>query len=239
MIKNIWINGGSRGLGLVLSNYFKLHHNVTIFTHFPQNAKSCTEVKVLIKPKYKSFEKSKFELKINRLEPPDVIIHASGGGLGMRDPLVGIDDFEKVYYHNFGQVVEFNKIILKNNSNKKLKIIHVGSTASIEAVGSVSYNCAKATLNAYVKSLGRIIAEQGPVICGINLGAYFENDNSMGRLKKINNKAYEDFVKNRLPRKKMILSKDIIPLFKFLVDESIDYLSGSMINCDSGELKSY
>jgi 3-oxoacyl-[acyl-carrier protein] reductase len=194
---------------------------------------------VIIKPKFKSFEKTKFELKIRSLEPADVIIHASGGGLGMSEPLIGIDHFDRVYYHNFGQIVEFNRIVLKHNYNKNLKIIHIGSTASIEAVGSVSYNCAKATLNAYVKSLGRTIADKGPIICGINLGAYFENDNSMGRLKKINKNAFEEFVENRLPRKKMIFSHEIIPLFKFLVDESIDYLSGSMINCDSGELKSY
>ena len=42
-----------------------------------------------------------------------------------------------------------------NKKKKRFKIIHVGSIASNEAVGSVGYNVVKSALAAYVRSLER------------------------------------------------------------------------------------
>ena len=64
-------------------------------------------------------------------------------------------------------------------------------------------------------------------------------DNAMDRLKIKNNKAYKKFIKERLPRKKMGNTNEIIPLVKFLCSENSGMMSGCLVPIDGGESKSY
>ena len=60
---------------------------------------------------------------------------------------------------NLGIASEINKVIVKNLNTKEV-IVHIGSTASSEAIGSVGYNSIKAAIVAYVKSLARNLIEK-------------------------------------------------------------------------------
>ena len=138
------------------------------------------------------------------------------------------------------KVIELNRLIIPSMAKRKNgKIIHVGSIASNEAVGSLGYNIAKASLNAYVKTLGRDLASKNIVVTGIAPGGFITKDNAMDRLKIKNNKAYKKFIKERLPRKKMGNTNEIIPLVKFLCSENSGMMSGCLVPIDGGESKSY
>ena len=93
-------------------------------------------------------------------------------------------------------------------------------------------------MNAYVKTLGRDLASKNIVVTGIAPG-FITKDNAMDRLKTKNNKAYKKFIKERLPRRKMGNTNEIIPLVKFLCSENSGMMSGCLVPIDGGESKSY
>ena len=97
-----------------------------------------------------------FKKAIDFLKKIDIIIHVAGGGFGLKEPLIKNDDLRTLLQVNFVAAAELNRLTV--NTMKKggeLKLIHVGSITSTEAIGSVGYNVAKASLASYVKSLGR------------------------------------------------------------------------------------
>jgi 3-oxoacyl-[acyl-carrier protein] reductase len=170
----------------------------------------------------------------------DAIIHVAGGGLGLKSFDLEYKDILKVMNLNFFSSVELNRLLLPQMIRKKKgNIIHIGSIASYEAVGSLAYNISKASLNAYVKTAAREMSKYNVVISGIAPGGFISKNNAMHRLKKKNLVAYNRFINERLPRKKMGSTKEIIPLIKFLCTDKAGLMSGSLIQMDGGESKSY
>ena len=89
---------------------------------------------------------------------------------------------ETLYKVNVSIAAEINRLVLPSMvEQKKGFVVHVGSVASQEATASVGYNTVKASLAAYVRSLGREMAHTGVIITGILPGAFYGEDNSMFR----------------------------------------------------------
>ena len=132
-----------------------------------------------------------------------------------------------------------NHIVLIFQKSKHLKLVHVGSIASYEAVGSVGYNTSKSALSAYVRSLGRELYSKNVVVTGIMPGGFVAPNNAMHRLKNKNLKVYNRFIRDRLPRKKMGTVDEILPMLLFLCSDLSSMMGGCMIPIDAGEGKSY
>ena len=169
----------------------------------------------------------------------DKIIHCAGGGLGIKNPYLSYDDFIKLLNINFLSSVQLNNKFIPILKKKGGRIIHIGSIASYEAVGSVGYNCSKSILLSYVRSLGRLLIKDKIILTGILPGGFIGHKNAMWRLKKKNITAYKKFIKNRLPAQKMNSSKDLLPIIDMMCNSNISMLSSNMIVMDAGEGKSY
>lgn len=169
----------------------------------------------------------------------DRIIHCAGGGLGIKSPFLNYDEFLSLLNLNFLSLVQINNKFMPILKKKGGRIIHVGSIASYEAVGSVGYNCSKSILLAYVRSLGRLLVKNKILVTGILPGGFIGYKNAMWRLKKNNIKAYKEFIKNRIPSQKMYKSKDLLPMIDMMCVSNISMLSSNMIVMDGGEGKSY
>ena len=76
------------------------------------------------------------------------------------------------------------------------RIIHIGSIASYEAVGS-GYNCSKSILLSYVRSLGRLLIKDKIILTGILPRFYWAQKRNVEIKKNIT--AYKKFIKTRLP----------------------------------------
>ena len=118
-------------------------------------------------------------------------------------------------------------------------LVHVGSIASSEGVGSVGYNTVKAGLAAYVRTLGRELAPHNIVATGILPGGFTAPSNAMERLKAKNPEAYEQFISERLPRGYMGEAKEIIPLLILLCSEDASMMAGCLVPIDAGEGRAY
>ena len=65
----------------------------------------------------------------------DIVLHVAGGGFGLKDALIKENDLKLLFQANLGAAAEINRLIVRDKVKQKtLKLIHVGSTASIEAV---------------------------------------------------------------------------------------------------------
>jgi len=171
-------------------------------------------------------------------EKPDVIFYNIGGGLGLRSELINYDDLKKLLWLNIGLITEFNNrfIPIMNNGGN---IVCVGSVASSEAIASVGYSVAKASLAAYVRVLGNSMAKKSIVITGLLPGGFESPGNAMDRLKKNNYTEYMKYIDQKLPRGVMGDLAEIMPLLEFLCSEKAGMMSGCMVPIDAGEGKAF
>jgi len=168
------------------------------------------------------------------------ILHAAGGGLGLKDPLISRDALNQLLVANLYGALEINRLLIpKMIAHEGGAIVHVGSTAATHALGSVGYNTAKSALHAYVRSAGREFIGQKVLIAGINPGAFEATDNAMSRLRIRNPVAYKAFVEKQLPRKRMGRSDEFFPAIDLLLFGASDIFAGSMIAMDAGESLAY
>jgi 3-oxoacyl-[acyl-carrier protein] reductase len=141
-----------------------------------------------------------------------------------------------IFMLNLGLAMEVNRYACIGMVEKGWgRVVHVGSIAGGEAIGSVPYNTIKAALGAYVRSFGKEMAKHGVVVAGIAPGAFLAPGGAMERLKSNHPEAYQEFVDSRLPRNKMGEGSELIPILQLLFSEGASMMGGSMIPIDAGE----
>ena len=247
-MKKILITGATSGLGLMLSRYFNSIGFELILTG--RDKKKLISLKGELSEKNKDYcftkdlsKKKDFEdfLKfIGKQKKIDVVIHCLGGGFGIHSPTISYKDLNFLFNINVSVAVGINKIILdKKIYNKNLRIIHIGSVASIESTASVGYSMVKASLIAYTKNLSKVLINKNIFIHCVLLGAFEYENNAFERLKQRNKKIYNKFIKQKLPMKKIVSAENFIGLFKLLISSDGDSLAGSSIVADYSETNSY
>ena len=156
------------------------------------------------------------------------------------DKLIKNQDLKTLLQINIGAAAEINRLVFKSKVyNKNLKLVHVGSIASNEAVGSVGYNVSKSALAAYVRSLGRELYKKNVIVTGILPGGFIAPGNAMERLKNKNIKDYKKFIKMRIPRASMGNVNEVLPMLLFLCSKHSAMMGGCLVPIDAGEGKAY
>ena len=247
--KRIIVTGASRGLGAMacralaerdakiamLSRSTKEMNNLKSRLKNPSNHISIkvnllknNEIKLAIK-KAKKF-----------LKQIDIVLHVAGGGFGLKEELIKDKDLKMLLQINIGAAAEINRLVVRSKTKRQfLKLVHVGSIASNEAVGSVGYNVAKSALAAYVRSLGRELYKNKVIVTGVLPGGFIAPGNAMERLRKKNIKDYKKFIKTRLPRTLMGSASEVLPMLLFLCSKHSSMMGGCLVPIDAGEGKTY
>ena len=245
---NVVISGATSGLGELIArdlidsgaNLFFLSRNVNklkkLLKRFDNSKHNYIELDL--------FEINEIQKKISKIKKHfkkiDFIIHAAGGGLGVKSSIPDTESYLKVFNLNLFSIFEINRELLpllkKNNYSK---IFHVGSIAANESAGSLTYNVAKSSLASYVRSLSKDLAKYKISVTGINPGSFIYKNNAMGRLKKKNNDAYKRYIYERLPSLQMPKGEELIPLIRTVLKSKSMIFTGNMISIDNGEGKFY
>ena len=243
--KNIIITGASRGLGSEVAIAFsELGANLVLIARTKRDLetviKRCKDKNrhLSISADLTDINKLKKSIDLAKkfLKTIDCVLHIAGGGLGKRDPLIKWQDLLLLFKLNVLSAAEINRLVLPDMIRKKQgNLVHIGSIAGREAVASVGYNTVKAALNMYVRSLGREVAGSGVIVTGINPGGFIATGNSMKRLENNNPEAFKNFIEQRLPRKRLGDTTEIIPLLKFLCSREASMMCGCMVPIDAGE----
>ncbi|MDD3374519.1 MAG: SDR family NAD(P)-dependent oxidoreductase [Candidatus Omnitrophica bacterium] len=171
---------------------------------------------------------------------PDIVVHNLGGALDTRDPFCSMEDFNKIYRLNFEIAVELNLDFLPAmQKNKWGRIIHVSSIAGAENQGPIPYCCAKAALNAYVRSMGGIVGRDNVVLSSILPGAVFTEKGYWDQQRKINPKHVKKFIEERQRIGRFGSPKEIADMIVFLSSELASFNTGSIIPVDGSQGRGY
>ena len=137
----------------------------------------------------------------------------------MKDDFLSHGDFLKLFALNLGAAAEINRLVFPEMKERRAgNLVHVGSIASNEGIGSVGYNTVKAALAAYVRSLGREL-NRFNIATGILPGDSSLQEMRWQDCKKNNPEAYQRFIEERLPRKIMGEAKELIPMLVLLCSD--------------------
>ena len=247
--KRILITGASKGLGAVAAQTFAEHGARIVLISRSQDKLEAVRLSCKNPERHLSIPVDLLEMK--QIQPAvlrakdflggiDVVLHAAGGGLGLKDDLLMHGDFSNLFALNLGAAAEINRLVAPEMKERRSgNLVHVGSIASSEGVGSVGYNTVKAALAAYVRSLGRELNRFNVIATGILPGGFIAPENAMARLQKTNPEAYIRFIEERLPRKVMGEAKEIIPMLFLLCSEGASMMGGCLVPIDAGEGRAY
>lgn len=246
--KRILITGASRGLGQSCAEAFAKQGSLLLLTG--RTAERLVQVKASLQRPgdHKVFAGDLTKLEqLERLSAVveefgeiDVILHVMGGGLGLHDPLLTWEDFARLFQTNLAVAAEINRwVIPRMIAQKTGNIVHVGSIASTEAVGSVGYNTIKAALAAYTRSLGRLLAPTGVIVTGVLPGGFLAPENAMVRLQQRDPKALKELIEARQPRKQLAGPDELMPLMMFLASRRATMMTGCCVPIDAGEGLTY
>ena len=247
--KNIIITGASRGLGKMVCEALakrgakiammsRSKKDMDIFKKKLKNPSDHISIKVDL------LKNNAIKLAIKKakkfLKNIDIVLHIAGGGLGLKEKLIKNEDLKTLLQINLGAPAEINRLVVQSKSkNQFLRLVHVGSIASSEAVASVGYNVAKSALATYVRSLGRELYKNKVIVTGILPGGFTAPGNAMERFKKKNKRDYKNFIKTRLPRGIMGNSDEVLPMLLFLCSKHSSMMGGCLVPIDAGEGRAY
>lgn len=246
--KRVIITGASRGLGQVCAESFAKEGSKLLLTarskdrlgKIKESLENPDEHKIYAGDLTRPDEIEKLVETAEEFGDIDVILHVMGGGLGMRDPLLRWEEFDTLFKTNLASAAEINRLIIPRMIERKTgNIIHVGSTTGTEATASVGYNSVKAALAAYMRSLGRELADTGVIVTGILPGGFLAPDNAWVRFEKRNPELLKKIIEERQPKKKLSDAKEIIPMMLFLASRRATMMTGCCVPIDGGEGLTY
>jgi 3-oxoacyl-[acyl-carrier protein] reductase len=158
--KKILITGGSKGIGLELTDYFvKKKFNVSVLSRSFEDKDLKKKINFIRSNVLKNNNFRNLRKKLKKIDP-DIIIHCIGGGLGVRSTLSPTKEWNKVFYFNVGHAIEINNFLLPEiiKKNKKCNVLHISSNSTLDYGpdikkygGAAPYICSKSFLNSYVK----------------------------------------------------------------------------------------
>jgi 3-oxoacyl-[acyl-carrier protein] reductase len=245
----ILITGASKGLGAVAAAAFaERGARIALLARSQDKLESvrqsCQDPERHLSIKVDLLELSEIQSSVLKakefLGGIDVVLHSAGGGLGFRKDLLTHGELLKLFALNLGAAAEINRLVIPEMQERRSgNLVHVGSIASSEGVGSVGYNTVKAALAAYVRSLGRELNRFNIIATGILPGGFIAPENAMARLEEANPEAYERFIKDRLPRQIMGDAQELIPMLLLLCSSGASMMGGCLVPIDAGEGRAY
>ena len=171
---------------------------------------------------------------------PSIVVHNIGGTLDIKDPFCCLEDWRRVYRHNFEVIVELNGMLVpKMQEDNWGRVVHISSISSMENHGPVTYCAMKAALTAYTRSLGGVVARDGVVVSAVLPGAVFTD----GGYWDITSRENPEHVKKYLSERQRIgrfgETEEIGNYVTFLCSDRASFNTGSIVPIDGGQGRGY
>lgn len=169
---------------------------------------------------------------------PDIIVNNVGGNLNLKDPLMNSDSFWEVMKFNLESTISLNSSLIPDMVARGWgRICHVSSISSLENQGVPSYSAAKAAMNAYVRGVGRYVAEHNVILTGVLPGAVFTDGGYWDEQLQTNPAHVERYINERMAIKRFGTPKEIADIVSFLVSDLSSFMVGSLVLADGGQGK--
>ena len=228
------ITGGTGSLGEELIKEFHNDYEITFTYH--SNIEKAKELSVKYNSKY--FNSDNVE---NENLDFDIVINAAGINI---NPCIveehSEDDFRKTIDVNL--LLPF-KIIKRNlpymKKNNYGRIIAVSSIYSVKPeVEMAGFNSSKSALNSLIKTVAKEYGEYG-ITANIVLPSTFESQTMLNVMKEyVHNeeekKEYYEMLMEGSPIKRLVTTKEIAKLIRYLISDDASFINGTCIPIDGG-----
>ena len=172
--------------------------------------------------------------------PIDIVVHNLGGTLDITDAFCSLEDWRKVWRFNIEVAIELNLHLLPPMRERKWgRVVHIGSTASVENNGPVTYCTAKAGLVAYTRCLGRVVAADGVVVSAVLPGLVLTEEGYWEKALGERPEHVAKYLAERTPLHKFGSPDDISEIVTFLCSEKAVFFQGSVVPVDGGQIRGY
>jgi 3-oxoacyl-[acyl-carrier protein] reductase len=172
--------------------------------------------------------------------PVDILVHNLGTTLDITDPFCSVSDWHRVFRVNLEVAIELNLLLLPHMRAQKWgRVVHIGSTASVENNGPITYCTAKAALAAYSRSLGRVLATEGVVVSAVLPGAVLTEGGYWEEALRERPEHAARYLADRCPAHRFGTTDEIGHIVTFLCSELASFFQGSIIPVDGGQVRGY
>lgn len=169
-------------------------------------------------------------------EKVEIIVHNIGGNLDLTNPLGGSDEFMRVISHNLVLSIDLNSHFIPKMQEKGWgRVCHISSISALENQGPPSYSAAKASVNSYVRGLGRYVAKDGVVVTSLMPGAVLTKGGYWDKALSDRPEHVEKFISERMAIGRFGTVAEISKVATFLVSDASSFMSGSCILVDGGQ----
>lgn len=173
----------------------------------------------------------------------DVVVHNVGGGLGRKDALGPVSEWEDVWRFNAGIAIEMNSVLIPPMRERKWgRIVHVSSILAAVSEpltpfgAAVPYTAAKAYLNSYVRGLGRALASENVVVSAVMPGALASDGKFWDKMSREEPAKVKDFVEHYYPAGRLGTPEEIAPFIALLASEHAAFASGTLLPVSGGNV---
>jgi NAD(P)-dependent dehydrogenase (short-subunit alcohol dehydrogenase family) len=166
---------------------------------------------------------------------PEIVVHGMGGSLGIRDPFCPIADWRTLWRLNLEAAVELNNLLLADMRKRNWgRIVHLSSVSGQENLGPVPYCAVKAALTAYVRSMGRVLADAGIVMTALLPGAVYAEGGYWEKSLAERPEHVRKYLDEQLPMHRFGTPVEIARLAVFLCSPLSSLTAGSVFQADGG-----
>ena len=173
---------------------------------------------------------------IDEVGIPDVVIHNLGGSCQVTADLAKMDEWADVWRFNLGASVEFDGILfpLFLKHKKLRKVIHISSSAVKTLSGYAPYIAAKASVEAYVKTMALRYAQHDILINAVAPGAVNLPGRYFSELQHKDPAEFHAFLQNHIAMRRLAEPEEVAAVVLFLASQQATYITGSIIGVDGG-----
>ena len=170
----------------------------------------------------------------------DIVVNNVGSTLDITDPHCPISDWRKVFRLNLEVHIEINNLFIPHMKEQKWgRIVNVSAGSAMENNGPVTYCSIKASLTAYSRCMGRVLAPENIVMSALQPGVVFTERGHWAEVMKARPEHAEKYLKERTRLQRFGRPDEISPMVVFLCSEMASFCQGSIVPVDGGQAKHY
>ncbi len=167
----------------------------------------------------------------------DIVVHNVGGSLVSRNYLGTIDEWIEAWMFNAGIAIDMNNKLIQPMIDKGWgRVIHISSISAEMLRGNPLYASSKAFLNAYVKSVGRSIANTGVIMSAVMPGAVAFTGSYWDKYINEDPARCEDFLRHHQAVNRFGSPDEIANVVLFLSSEKASFMQAALVPVDGANM---
>ena len=245
--KNVLVTGSTSGLGYEIARgFYNEGSNLFLNGRDKQKLKSA-EAKLpgslscdadVSDPKEAKRLIKSVKSKWNKI---DILVCNVGSGKSVPPSEEKFMDWQKSFSINLWSTTNIVENLIEDLSRSKGIIICISSICGNEFIpgAPITYSCAKAALNHYIKTISWPLAQKGIRINGISPGNILFPGSTWNEKYKSKRVSVESYLKNNVALNRFGMTKEISSFACYLGSENSNFTTGSIFTIDGGQTRSY